>query len=406
MIVIKDKKRCCGCYACANVCPKSCISMKRDEEGFSYPEVDVSRCVNCGVCERVCPVLNPFAPLPDAELDALPAHALRINDDSVFMDSSSGGVFSAFAMHVISKGGVVFGAAWAPDWTVRHAFAETEGSLAKFRGSKYLQSEIGDCYKVAKKFLSGGRLVLFSGTPCQIAGLKRYIGREPENLITIDIACAGVPSPEVWESCLADMTGGKIFGLKGVKFRKKLDVGGRLDSRVFSLEFEDGEVRYMPYSEVPYLNLFGRNLVMRPSCHACAFKWLRSGSDIILGDFWGIEKFVETANAVEGVSLAVAKTPKGHALLDGLMPEFTGIYTAKFGEVVELSAGICKTAPEHPERDLFFKSFAGAKTQAGKIGAVRKFARLSLKEVIAKHAAAFLKKLGLFEAVKKMLRRK
>ena len=93
MIVIKDKKRCCGCYACANVCPKSCISMKRDEEGFSYPEVDVSRCVNCGVCERVCPVLNPFAPLPDAELDALPAHALRINDDSVFMDSSSGGVF-------------------------------------------------------------------------------------------------------------------------------------------------------------------------------------------------------------------------------------------------------------------------------------------------------------------------
>ena len=181
MIDITDKAKCCGCGACVQICPKQCISFISDKESFDYPVVDVSRCIGCDMCERVCPELNISLPSrPQA------TYAAINRNETVRRESSSGGVFTLLAESVVARGGVVFGARFDSDWTVRHDKAETSEELAAFRGSKYLQSCIGETFREAKSNLSDGRVVLFSGTPCQIAGLKGYLNKEYANLLTVD----------------------------------------------------------------------------------------------------------------------------------------------------------------------------------------------------------------------------
>ena len=199
MINIEDKKKCCGCSACVQRCPKQCISLQEDEEGFLYPQVDKKICVNCGLCEKVCPVLNPVkARKPQV------VFAARAIDEKVRLESSSGGVFTVLAELVIERGGVVFGAKFNEKWEVVHAYTESKEGLSAFRGSKYVQSKIENSYKQAESFLKAGREVLFSGTPCQIAGLKLYLRKEYTNLLTVDFVCHGVPSPMVWKDYLEE----------------------------------------------------------------------------------------------------------------------------------------------------------------------------------------------------------
>ena len=193
MIDIKDKKDCCGCSACVQICPKHCIHMVADNEGFLYPQVDTTVCINCGLCEKVCPVINQNEPR-----EPLAVYAAKINNDEIRIKSSSGGIFTLLAEKIINEGGVVFGAKFNKNWDVVHDYTETINGLEAFRGSKYVQSIIGDNFKIAKQFLNDGRKVLFSGTPCQIAGLKRYLQKEYNNLLTIDIICHGVPSISIW----------------------------------------------------------------------------------------------------------------------------------------------------------------------------------------------------------------
>lgn len=172
MISIKDKQDCCGCAACVQRCPKQCITLHEDNEGFLYPQVDESLCIDCGLCEKVCPVINQAD-----ERTPLGVYAVKNPNESVRMQSSSGGVFTMLAEHIIDEGGVVFGACFDECWEVVHSYAETKEALAKFRGSKYVQSKIGSTYQQAEGFLKSGRKVLFSGTPCQIAGLKNTCAR-------------------------------------------------------------------------------------------------------------------------------------------------------------------------------------------------------------------------------------
>lgn len=201
MIDIKEKKECCGCNACAQRCPKSCITMREDSEGFLYPEVDKEICIDCGICEKVCPVMyqgNKRKPLA--------VYAVKHKNNEIRLSSSSGGVFTALAESVIDEGGVVFGAKFDDNWCVVHSYSETKEGLAAFRGSKYLQSRIGDSFKKVECFLKANRKVLFSGTPCQIAGLKRFLRKEYDNLLTVDFVCHGVPSPGVWREYLNEET--------------------------------------------------------------------------------------------------------------------------------------------------------------------------------------------------------
>ena len=197
MIQIVDKQNCCGCGACAQRCPQQCISMRIDQEGFLYPHVDESFCVNCGLCESVCPFLKP-----EAERTPLEVFAAINRDEGVRQHSSSGGVFSLLASSVISAGGVVFGVRFDEQWNVVFDYAEDKDKIGLFRGSKYVQANVGDAYKKCECFLKEGRKVLFSGTPCQIAGLKKYLQKEYTNLVACDLICHGVPSPKVWEKYL------------------------------------------------------------------------------------------------------------------------------------------------------------------------------------------------------------
>lgn len=201
MIRITDKHKCCGCSACAQACPQTCISMKKDEEGFLYPYVDEADCVDCGLCETVCPELN----VQSAGAVPVSVRAARNYDEEVRMSSSSGGVFSLLAEYVMSRlGGVVFGARAAGDFSVYHTYAEFVEDLEDFRGSKYVQSSIDRSYAEAEWFLKDGREVMFSGTPCQIAGLKKFLGREYENLLCVEIVCRGVPSHKVLMQYLSE----------------------------------------------------------------------------------------------------------------------------------------------------------------------------------------------------------
>ena len=200
MICIKDKALCCGCGACSQICPKHCIVMSQDEEGFLYPSVNKETCVDCGLCEKVCPVINQRTPHNKVQQ----TYAAINMTESIRMSSSSGGVFRAIADIVIQDNGVVFGARFDDDWSIIHDCTETLDGLAAFQGSKYVQSKIGDCYQRAKTYLDQGRKVLFSGTPCQIVGLNLFLRKPYSNLITVDLICHGVPSPRVWNEYLKE----------------------------------------------------------------------------------------------------------------------------------------------------------------------------------------------------------
>ena len=194
MIEIRNKRDCCGCNACVQKCPQQCIGQSEDAEGFIYPQVDKARCVGCGLCEKVCPVINQ-----NPKSKPLKVMAGRNGNEEIRMVSSSGGAFTLLAGEIIGRGGVVFGARFDENWNVVHSYTECTDGLAAFRGSKYVQSRIGETFSQAEKFLKQGREVLFTGTPCQIAGLRRFLGKEYDNLLAMDIVCHGVPSPGVWK---------------------------------------------------------------------------------------------------------------------------------------------------------------------------------------------------------------
>ena len=198
MIEIKDKKDCVGCTACAEICPKKCIQMKPDEEEFLYPVVDKSRCVECNACNTVCPIQSPVT----EEEKPQKAYLVQHCDEKVRLDSSAGGAFTAIATVVLQKGGVVFGAAYDENFHVQHTYVETVDDLKKFRNSKYVQSELGDSFHMVKDFLQNGRWVCFSGTPCQIEGLSKFLRKPYEKLVLVDVVCHGIPSPLVWTKYL------------------------------------------------------------------------------------------------------------------------------------------------------------------------------------------------------------
>lgn len=197
MIHVVDKYACCGCHACVQRCPKHCITMREDEEGFFYPFINETLCLDCGLCEKVCPVLQQ-----DEARRPLKVYAAKNPDDRVRMLSSFGGVFTMLAEQILDEGGVVFGARFDENWDVVHSYVDNKKDLEVFRGSKYVQSYIGDCFQKAECFLKEGRKVLFSGTPCQIAGLRLFLRERYDNLLTVDLVCHGVPSPKVWRTYL------------------------------------------------------------------------------------------------------------------------------------------------------------------------------------------------------------
>lgn len=300
MVNIVDKSRCCGCSACVLVCPKQCISFDEDKNGFLYPVVNKDLCINCGLCEKVCPFLNPSKPRKPVKVLA----AINPNEE-IRMRSSSGGVFTMLAEAIIDKGGVVFGARFDENWEVMHDYIEIREGLDAFRGSKYAQSKIGITYKEVKDFLMQGRKVLFSGTGCQIAGLRLFLRKEYDNLLMVEIVCHGVPSPAVWRAYLDEKANRNK--INSINFRDK-----RNGWNGYGLTIEkDDDIIYELYTSNRYMQIFLKDLCLRPSCANCPVKQGASGADLIIGDFWGVENIHPEMYDNKGCSFVVVNSEKG-----------------------------------------------------------------------------------------------
>ena len=343
MINIENKTDCSGCSACANVCPKNCIKMERDEMGFSYPAVDTDVCIGCGRCETVCPILNPAK-----ENNPLSVIGAKNCDEAVRSASSSGGTFFELAKSVISRGGIVYGCALDTDLIARHVKVEDVDGLSALRSSKYVQSDVGTTYREVNAALMDGREVLYSGTPCQIAGLKNYLGKEYENLLLVDVLCHGVPSPGVFEDYLKHL--GDKFGSKpvSVNFRNKEKSWKRL---YFEVKFENGK-RYFTFCGYDrYMSMFLNNISLRPSCYDCRFTTVNRQGDITLGDFWGIGRKYPERDDDKGISLIIVNTEKGAKAYGEIADKFdtfeSDIETAKAGQKT-LSSPTSKN-PKHKE---------------------------------------------------------
>lgn len=332
---------CVGCGACANICPRSCIRMEPDREGFCYPQVDAARCVECGLCQTACPVLG-FS----TETEEYGTYAVHNRDADVVHTSSSGGVFTALAERTIRLGGVVYGAAFRDDWSVAHLRIEQVQKLSALRGSKYVQSDLGMAYAKAQQDLKSGCPVLFSGTPCQVAGLRQYLGRDYDNLICVDIICHSVPSPMAWRSYLLSL--GKATA---VNFRDKRD---SWQGYYLSVGLADGGEVLVRGKENRYMRAFIQGLSTRPSCYGCKFKGINRGSDITLGDFWGVEEVCPTAFHKSGTSLVLIQTERGRQAFDAVSGMLT-VTPADRTAALQGNPAYSVQAKPHQHRDTFFR---------------------------------------------------
>ena len=345
MINIKDKSKCSGCTACMNKCPKDAIYMQEDENGFKYPIVDKEKCIECGLCERICPVLNNKNVLNKPK-----AFACTNSDEEIRKNSSSGGVFTLIANYIIKRNGVVFGAAYDEEFDLKHIYVEKEKDLYKLRTSKYLQSYIGDMYKKAKSFLDEKRLVLFTGTPCQIEGLKAFLGKEYENLYTQDIICHGVPSPKVWR---------KYKEFRKIKDNDKpLNINFRNKDNgwhKFNLKFDYAEKSYYKnQTEDIYMKAFLSDLCLRDSCYACSFKKYNRLSDITLADFWGIETLKPELDDNKGLSLVIVNSDKGNNLLNSVKDNCAIFEEVDINAAIERNKSFIKSVHKNKYRQAFF----------------------------------------------------
>ncbi len=344
MISISSKENCCGCQACFEACTTYCISMVNDEEGFRYPSVNLSSCVDCGLCEKVCPLLHrQTADKPSA------CYAALSKDTSTRLQSSSGGVFSVLAQSIISRGGVVFGARFDKDFSVVHSYTESLDGLSPFRGSKYVQSDIHGAYSQVQSFLRENRPVLFSGTPCQIAGLRGFLrDAEDENLFLVTFVCHGVPSPRVWKDYLESIIGG--VAPTEVTMRNKEH--GWNDFHV-TIQSDNLTLLNHSFREDSYLKAFLSNLTLRPACYACHFKG-SPGSDITLGDYWGVEHVHPELADDKGISLILIHTKKGQQLLSTIDVVLT---ESRFEDALKGNPCLDKSAPLPENRARFWNRY-------------------------------------------------
>ncbi|WP_044914568.1 Coenzyme F420 hydrogenase/dehydrogenase, beta subunit C-terminal domain [Butyrivibrio sp. WCE2006] len=370
--LFESKKDCCACGACLNVCPKQAISLQEDECGFLYPQIDESKCINCGACKRVCAYQNT-----DVKNAPLKCFAAVNKDEEQREKSASGGVFAAIATKVIQDGGIVYGAAFDNEWTLRHIAVDSLEELNKLQGSKYVQSNTGHTFSEVKEKLNEGIKVLYSGTPCQIAGLLSFLGKDYDNLITIDLVCHGVPNNRMFKNYISSLE--EKYGAKVTDFAfrdKKLGWGKNASACINGKKIKIWE------SASPYLYYFSNASICRENCYSCKYAGQNRPADLTIGDFWGIEKqhpeYLNSSawNEAKGISLIVANTNKGITELNELN-DYLDLQASSFEKAAKGNAQL-----NHPSTscnrdeivDLYAKNGMGAIEQRflSKIG-LRKY---------------------------------
>lgn len=366
MIDIKRKQDCCGCTACEQICGREAISMKSDSIGFLYPVIDEKLCNDCQLCNKICPI--------NKELSIrIPQHiyALKNKDLNVRLQSSSGGVFSILAKETISRGGVVYGAIFDREWNVVHSRIDNLDDIVKFQGSKYVQSKLGETFKQIKIDLNSGKKVLFSGTPCQVAGLLSYLRKKYENLTTVDFVCHGVPNPKIWNDYLMENVSAvwqdakvpfsssqnHMSLIKDIRFRDK-SKGWQKYRFVLSIAKASAEGDGSSVSSClneycwdnEYMSLFLNDYILRPSCHECHFRNGKSGADYTIADYWGIERFYPDFFDDNGVSLFFDY----RGTMPDVVKESSEYIETKYEEACYGNYAITNSWPYNPYSGLFY----------------------------------------------------
>ncbi len=347
---IATKENCTGCTACVSACPKGCIRMIEDENGFFHPVIDADQCVACGLCEKTCPIVHPLK-----KADNEPkAYAASSKNEAMRLNSSSGGVFTEVAKVVLEHGGAVFGAAYNEKFEVVHTCAEDEEGLAKFRGAKYAQSDLHGIFAQVKMRLDRGQQILFSGTPCQVGGLKAFLCKDYENLLTMDFVCHSVPSPLAWREYVKyraeqDRKGEMPIA---INLRSKHTGWSRYQySNLF--QYEDGFYHSAKSNESIYMKLFVNGCINRDSCANCRFKGYNRVSDLTIGDFWGIWDIMPEMDDNKGTSVVLVQSERGKAILESLKDRIQ-MMLVSLEEASRQNPAILKSFSAHEKRGEAF----------------------------------------------------
>lgn len=346
-MVYADKRECFGCTACKIVCPVQCIEMKTDEEGFSYPFINESQCIRCGKCKTICPVLNLKKEM-NVQNEVEASYIAFSNDVQTRSVSSSGGIFTELSKAMLREQATVFGAGWSENWDVIHCKAENEKELDILQGSKYVQSDMGNTYAKVKERLENGKRVYFSGTPCQVAGLYSFLGKEYNNLITQDVICHGTPSPLVWREYLKNFQNVETVGFRNKKY----------GWHYFSLYIKYGVKKiFQRLDENFFLRLFLDNTILRPICYQCPMKESGSCADITLADCWNPGKISqEIQDNDKGLSLVLLRTEKGKQLWGKIEKSITS-QEVDTERALKSQSALKESALCNPKRAMFFKAF-------------------------------------------------
>lgn len=348
--VFETKEECCGCTACQSICPVDAIKMVKDEEGFLYPEISELLCIDCMRCKNVCSFQNGYD--TSENFDVPLVFAAKNKDEKIRLESSSGGASSAIEDSIFDSGGAVFGAGLNENLELVHSLAETHTEAKKFRGSKYVQSDLKNTFVTIKELLTQGRSVLFTGTPCQTSGLKSYIGNQNrENLLLCDLVCHGTPSPLLWNEHIKSLGKRKKSKVTSYAFRHKI-FGWHTHTEMVS--FENGESDCKSAFSQKHKELFYANLILRPACHSCPYTNVRRPSDITLADFWGIENSLSSFDDNKGVSLILVNTNKGKIAFDRAATKIECINS----DLQSCMQGqMKKPAPRSKYREQFWKEY-------------------------------------------------
>jgi len=374
----KNKSDCNGCGTCALRCPVNAITMEEDSEGFLYPVVNKNKCINCGLCKKVC----SNNPIKKSLLND--TYIAYTKNEQDLKKSSSGGIFGVLAKSVIEDGGVVFGVCYSEKLEVIHDYIEKTEDIDRFRYSKYVRSNLKESYKKCEEFLDNGRKVLFTGTPCQCAGLRTFLKKEYNNLITCEIVCFSNSSPKVFKMYLKNLEAENNSKIEKIIFRYKKY--GWHGGNTYTI-FKDGTEKETP----EFTNAFLGGIINRPSCHNCHFCYLERYSDITIGDFWGIEnykEYVEDKNT--GVSILNINTENGNKLFEQIR---NNIFYKKVDREKAFSANHHFPAPANRRRTRFFRGVKNNKiNEKNIIKKLKKYNRGSLIKKAIKRIIKIVKK--------------
>lgn len=391
MIQIAEKAQCCGCGACKNICQTNCIQMNYDNEGFLYPITEKKLCIECGQCESICPILNPVKEVPFMQEGYIVQHRSKI----ILRESTSGGGFTAIADYVLKCGGVVYGAAFETDLSVSHQFVRSRNELWKFRNSKYVQSDTKDTFLQVKEDLKKGLMVCYSGTPCQIEGLKSFLGKEYDMLITVDVVCHAVPSPLVWQKYLEMQETILNKKISNVSFRDKF-YGYQYSQMV--LKGIDNEMLYHEGVESDQMfRAFFSNICVRPSCYECKFKKRYRVSDFTIWDCFKPYDFDKKIDSHNGTTNLLIHTIKGRKIFEDIKNEID-YFPVESDYLTRAVKEMFESVGMNPKRKAFFED---VQKMQGEV-LFDKYFPITFWTKVEKHMRRLLFKAGIYTQTRRL----